>query len=61
MLKISRIFPKKISLKNVGPGGQLLIKNVFENFDFLNIYFLKMCPIFGVSVHNFGRFYGDNI
>ena len=30
MLKIGRIFPKKISMKNIG----LLLKNVFETFDF---------------------------
>ena len=33
VLKIDRIFPKKYSLKNIGQGDQLLIKNVFENFD----------------------------
>ena len=34
VLKIGRIFPKKISMKNIGLGDQLLLKNVFENFDF---------------------------
>ena len=32
--KMGRIFPKKISLKNICLGDQLLPKNVFENFDF---------------------------
>ena len=27
-------FPKKNSLKNIGLGDQLLLKNVFETFDF---------------------------
>ena len=27
-------FQKKNSMKNIGPGDQLLLKNVFENFDF---------------------------
>ena len=27
----------------------------FENFDFKSILFLKMCPIFVCSVHNFGK------
>ena len=34
VLKIGRIFPIFFSLKNIGLGDQLLIKNVFENFDF---------------------------
>ena len=34
VLKIGRIFPKKNSMKNIGLGDQLLLKNVFENFDF---------------------------
>ena len=34
MWKIDQIFPKKNSLNNIGPGDQLLIKTVFENFDF---------------------------
>ena len=34
VLKIGQIFPKKNSMKNIGPGDQLLLKNVFENFDF---------------------------
>ena len=32
--KIGRIFPKKNSIKNIGLGDQLLLKNVFEIFDF---------------------------
>ena len=53
--KIGQIFPKKISLKNIGLGDQLLIKNNFEFFFFKYFFFLKMCPIFVGSVHNFGR------
>ena len=32
--KLIESFQKKIYLKNIGLGDQLLIKNVFENFDF---------------------------
>ena len=34
VLKIGPIFPKKNSMKNIGLGDQLLLKNVFEIFDF---------------------------
>ena len=34
VLKIGQIFPKKNSMKNILLGDQLLLKNVFENFDF---------------------------
>ena len=34
VLKIGQIFPKKNSMKNIRLGDQLLLKNVFENFDF---------------------------
>ena len=35
LFSIDAIFPKKKnSLKNIGLGDQLLIKNSFENFDF---------------------------
>ena len=27
----------------------------FENFDFKVLYFLKICPIFVCSIHNFGK------
>ena len=33
-------------LKNTGLGDQLLIKNVFENFDFWNTLFSKNIPNF---------------
>ena len=33
VLKIGRIFPLKISMKNIGLGDQFLLENVFENFD----------------------------
>ena len=59
MLKIGRIFPKKNSMKNIWLGDQLLLKNVFEIFDFLDTLFLKLCPIFVGSVHNFGK--SDNV
>ena len=53
--KIGQIFPKKIPLKNIGLGDLVLLNNVFEI-----LYFLKMCPIFVGSVHNFGKS-GDDI
>ena len=34
IVKIGRIFPKKNSMKNIGLGNQLLLRNVFENLDF---------------------------
>ena len=34
VLKISRIFLKKFSMKNIWIGAQLLLINVFEKFDF---------------------------
>ena len=34
VLKIGQIFLKKNSMKNIGLGDQLLLKNVFEHFDF---------------------------
>ena len=56
VLKIGWIFPKKFSLKNIGLGDQLLLKNVFENFDFYDTIFSNfLCPIFVGFVHNFGR------
>ena len=58
MLKIDQIFPIFFSLKNIGLEDQLLIKNVFENFDFYST-FLKVCPFFVSSIHNFGRSDGD--
>ena len=30
----SNLSKKKISMKNIGLGVELLIKNIFENFDF---------------------------
>ena len=38
VLKISRMFQKK-SFKNIGLGDQLLLKNIFENFDFKILYY----------------------
>ena len=55
VLKLVESFQKKIFMKNIGLGDQLLLKNVFENFDFLDTFFLKLCPIFVGSVHNFGK------
>ena len=34
VLKNGQIFPKKICIKNIGLEDQLLLKNVFENFDY---------------------------
>ena len=49
-------------MKNIGLGDQLLLKkNVFETLIFKTRYFLKMCPFFVGSVHNFGRSDDDMI
>ena len=63
VLKIGQIVPKKISVKYIGVGDQLLLTvlSFLENYDFKILYFLKMCPIFLGSVHNFGRSEGDII
>ena len=53
VLKIGWIFPKKNSVKNIGLGDQLLIKNVFWKLWFKKKYLLKMFPYFVGSVHNF--------
>ena len=44
--KIDWIFQKKISMKNIWLGDQLLLKNVFENFDFKDTLFSKIVPNF---------------
>jgi hypothetical protein len=46
VLKIGWIFPKKKSIKNIRLGDQLLLKDVFENFDFLDTLFSKFMPNF---------------
>ena len=38
-----------------------LIMKFFENFDFWITFFLRMCPIFVSSVHNFGKSDNDII
>ena len=44
--KNDEIFPKKKnSMKNI-LGDQILSKNIFENFDFLDTLFSKMVPNF---------------
>ena len=48
-------------MKNIGLEDQILLKNVFEIFDFKILYFLKLCPIFVGSVQNFGRSDADKI
>jgi hypothetical protein len=62
VLKIGRIFPKKIFYeKYLTRRPTFIKKNVFEIFDFKILYFLKLCPIFVGSVHNFGRSDNDKI
>ena len=48
-------------MKNIRLGDQLLLKNVFENFDFKILSFLKLRPIFVGSVHNNGKSDNDKI
>ena len=60
LLKIGQIFPKKISMKNICLGDKLLSRNGIENFDYTILYFLKLCPIFVGSVHNFGKSDNNN-
>ena len=48
-------------MKNIRLGDELLLKYVFENLIFKILYFLKLCPIFVDSVHNFGRSDDDKI
>ena len=45
-LKLVESFQKKFSKMNIWLGDQLLLKNVFENFDFLDTLFPKIMPIF---------------
>ena len=48
--------------KNIGLGNQLLLKIFFlKILIFYMLYFLKICPIFVGSGHNFGRSDGDII
>ena len=47
---------KKNSMKNIWLGDQLIIF-FFEKVP----YFLKFCPIFVGSVHNFGKFDNNKI
>ena len=50
------------SFKNIGLGDQLLLIVFFlKILIFEVLYFLKMCPIFVGSVHNFGRSDGDKV
>ena len=55
VFKIDGIFPKKNSMKIIGLGDLLLIKIFFKILILKTLYFLKMCPIFVDSVHNFDR------
>ena len=48
--KIGRIFPKKKSAKNIWLEDHFLKTLIFKVLSLL-----KMCPIFGGSVHNFGK------
>ena len=55
--KLMESFQKKVLVKNILLGVQLMkLMKFFENFNFL-----KMCPIFVGSVHNFGKSDGDII
>ena len=44
IFQIGWIFPKQISLENIGLWDQLLLKKHFENFYFLNTLFSKNVP-----------------
>ena len=61
VLKIGRIFPNFFFMKNIWLGDQLLSKNVLNILIFKRLYFLKLCPIFVGSVHNFGKSDNDKI
>ena len=61
LLKLCRIFPKKFSMKNIQLGDQLLLQMFLKFMVFKILYFLKLCPIFVGSVHNFGKSGDDKI
>ena len=50
-----------LSLKNIGLGDQLLLKNLLKILIFKILYFLKLCPIFVGSVHNCGKSEDDKM
>jgi hypothetical protein len=55
------IGPKKISMKNICLGDQLLLKIFLKFLIFKILYFLKLDLIFVGSVHDFGRSDDDKI
>ena len=49
-------------MKNVRLGDQLLLKKMFwKILIFKILYFLRLCPIFVGSVHNFSKSDNDKI
>ena len=60
-LKLVESFQKKISKKNIRLGDQLLSKMFLKILIFKILYFLKLCPIFVGSDHNFDRSDNDRI
>ena len=56
MSKIGLIFPKNKFYEEYLTKRPTFIKKMFLKFLIFKIlYFLKLCPIFVGSVHNFGR------
>ena len=49
------------SVENIRVGDNFNKWNFLKTLIFKVLYFLKMCPIFVGSVHNFGRSYDDMI
>ena len=58
--KLVKLFRKKFC-EEYWTRRPTLIKSCFWKFGFLRYFFLKMCPIFVSSVHDFGRSEGDII
>ena len=48
-------------MKNIQLGDQLLLQMFLKFMVFKILYFLKLCPIFVGSVHNFGSTDDDKI
>ena len=55
-------FGKKKFYEEIGLGDQIVVKKRFlKILIFKILYFLKLCPIFVGSVHNFGKSDDDKI
>jgi hypothetical protein len=59
--ELVKSFWKTNSMKNIWLGDQLVWKYIFEILIFKILSFLKLCPIFVGSVHNFGMSDDDKI